>query len=68
MISKVEISFFKPDGFCDTYFVDTEDRGAAAKMILNLYDKELGSLNYVSVNHVEREKVIGKTILELGGK
>ena len=47
-ITRVEISFFKPTGYVDTHFVDTENRGLAAKTVMAMYGAELKCLNYIS--------------------
>lgn len=55
--TEVEISFFKPQGFADTYVVDTEDRGLAMVTVLDLYRDDpvmrtyLPFLNYVTTRH-----------------
>jgi hypothetical protein len=51
--SKVEICFFKPTGFADTHYVVTEDRGAAVRWVMALYDKEMACLNYISVDRCD---------------
>ena len=50
-ITKVRISLYKPQGFIDTHFVDTDDRGLAVKTVLALYDDQpLKCLNGIDAN------------------
>lgn len=52
----VEIDFFKPEGFSDSYLVATEDRGLAARVIMARYDaKMLHCLNSVSARYRDKE-------------
>lgn len=64
-ITKVEISFFKPTGFADTYWVRTEDRGLAARTVMAKYDAlHLPMMNYISTDLRDERGAVGCTILE----
>lgn len=52
-MTRVRISFFKPTGFEDEWFVDTDDRGAALLRVVEEYDAELSCLNYVECSLCE---------------
>ena len=68
MWTKVIVSLFKPTGFKDTYFVETDDRGKAANIALSQYSgKDLAYLNYVSTDYTwSPNERIGK-ILKIAG-
>lgn len=54
-LSEVEISFFKPQGFADRWYVDTTDRGLAAATVLSQYNEmHTGALNYITVKLIDR--------------
>ncbi len=56
VISEVKVCLYKPTGFEDTWFVDTQNRGEAVKKVMGQYiDGELDYLNYISVNLHGRE-------------
>lgn len=59
VITEVEISFFKPTGYADTYYVDTKDRGLAAYTVMGLYKDQMAlpALNYINTRHVSRSRV-----------
>lgn len=48
-MTRVEICFYKPTGFADTHWVDTEDRGLAVRTVMAMYEQ--GMLKYV--NYIE---------------
>jgi len=62
-ITKVQISFFKPTGVEDTYYVTTDDRGAAALAVLRLYDRELIWLNYVMTSHFDIRRLPANAVV-----
>jgi len=56
-ITRVRICLFKPEGFEDTHYVDTENRGLAAFTVMKLYPNELGYLNSVVTDRVNRRNL-----------
>lgn len=64
-ITKVEIGFFMPTGFCDTHFVDTDDRGLAIRTVMALYDQRyLPCVNTIFARHNGRDRCGGRPLLE----
>ncbi|MDW9491720.1 hypothetical protein [Sinorhizobium meliloti] len=64
-VTKVQISFFKPTGFEDTHFVDTEDRALAATTVMKLYDERmLACMNYITTNHHDQRHLGDRALLE----
>lgn len=55
-VTKVEICFFKPTGYTDTYYVDTENRGLAIKTVMSRYNKELECINYITATASSQPK------------
>lgn len=50
-VTRVTICLFKPEGFEDTYFVNTKDRGLAVRTVMARYDaKKLSCINSVTAN------------------
>jgi len=50
-MTKVEICFYKPTGFADTHWVDTNDRGLAVRTVMALYEANmLKYLNYIQAD------------------
>lgn len=51
--TRVEICFFKPEGYASIYYVNSEDRGAAARKVMDLrvHEKQLRFLNYIDVKY-----------------
>ena len=48
----VKICFFKPEGYEDTHYVETDHRGDAVGIVLLKYDNDhLKYLNYISVTY-----------------
>lgn len=51
MPTNVEIDFFKPVGYSDTYVVNTEHRGLAIKTVMARYDEHhLSCINAIIAN------------------
>ena len=49
--TRVRVSFFKPAGYEDTFYVATQDRGAAVRAVLDrAREAEMPFLNYVGAS------------------
>ena len=54
-LTEVEISFFKPTGFSDRWYVETTDRCLAAVTVLAQYNEmHTVALNYIMTKTVDR--------------
>lgn len=48
--TRVELSFYLPQGYVDTWYVNTSDRGLALRSALVFYGKErMAYINYVAM-------------------
>ena len=57
-LTEVEISFFKPTGFSDRWYVETVDRGLAAATVLAQYNEmHTGALNYITAKIADRRRL-----------
>lgn len=64
-VTHIEISFFKPTGYADSYWVDTEDRGLAIRTVMARYDQiHLSAINYIHANRVGSNRAGARPLLE----
>jgi hypothetical protein len=58
--TRVAVSIYRPEGFEDTFFVTTEDRGKAVKLVLESFTPEqLQFVNYVTARSCEPVPLTG---------
>ncbi|MBB5278682.1 hypothetical protein HNR26_004784 [Rhizobium rosettiformans] len=60
-LTEVEVSFFKPTGFSDRWYVETKDRGLAAATVLSRYPMEGPMLNYITTKIADRRRLAPET-------